>query len=118
LSKGKNKKEVLNLYAAEINNQRRYMKKAEAKTVEKANERTTVSSSDEDSPNDQHNVECLVEDIPKRKKRKVTIENQSTEITEEKAFKDKIMPILDKPTRLQMSPLCRPKNLYLPEINQ
>jgi hypothetical protein len=90
LSKGKNKKEVLNLYAAEINNQRRHMKKAEAKTVRKANERTTVSSSDKDSPKDQHNVECLVEDIPKRKRRKVTIDDQSTEITEEKAFKDKI----------------------------
>jgi hypothetical protein len=91
LDKGKNKKQVLNLYAAEINDQRRQMEKAKSKTARKANERTNASSSDEDNHNDLHNiVECRVEDIPKRKKRKVSNDEQSTASTEEKAFKDKI----------------------------
>jgi hypothetical protein len=53
-SKGKNKKQVLNLYAAEINNQRRQMAKPKVKAARKADERTNVTSSDEDNPNGQH----------------------------------------------------------------
>ena len=88
-SKGKNKKEVLNLYAAEINNQRRQMAKAKVKSARKANERSNVTSSDEDNTNDAHNiVECPIENIAVRKKRKVTYE--SNEGTEEQAFKNKI----------------------------
>jgi hypothetical protein len=81
MSKGKNKREVLSLYAAEINNQRRQMNKAKAKPTRKANERNNVSSSDKDSPKDLDNVECLVEDIPKRKRRKVASDDQSTAST-------------------------------------
>jgi hypothetical protein len=90
MSKGKNKREVLNLSAAEINNQRRQMNKANAKPVKKANGRNNVSSSDEDSPKDMENVECLVEHVPTRKRRKVSYEDQSTASTEEKAFKAQI----------------------------
>jgi hypothetical protein len=91
LSKGKNKKQVLNLYAAEINNQRRQMEKAKSKSARKANERTNVSSSDKDNHHDMHNmVECPIKDIPKRKRRKVSYEEQSSASTEEQAFKDKI----------------------------
>jgi hypothetical protein len=91
MSKGKNKREVLNLYAAEINNQRRQMNKANAKPARKAHGRNNASSSDEDSPKDLENVECLVENVPKSKRRKVTNDDQSTASTGEKAFKDKIV---------------------------
>jgi hypothetical protein len=67
------------------------MEKAKSKTARKANERTNVSSSDEDNPHDLHNmVECPVQDTPTRKKRKVTYEVQSSAGTEEQAFKDRI----------------------------
>jgi hypothetical protein len=90
-SEGKNKKQVLNLYAAEINNQRRQMAKAESKNARKANERTDVSSSDEDNPHDLYNiVEYPIQDTPTRKKRKVTYEVQSSAGTKEQAFKDRI----------------------------
>jgi hypothetical protein len=67
------------------------MEKGKSKTVRKANERTHVTSSDEDNHNNLHNiVECCVQDIPKSKKRKVSHEEQSTASTEEQAFKDNI----------------------------
>jgi hypothetical protein len=67
------------------------MEKAKSKTARKANERTNVSSSDEDNHNDLHNiVKCPVQDTPKRKRRKVFYEEQSTASTKAKAFKDKI----------------------------
>jgi hypothetical protein len=90
LSKGKNKNKVLNLYAAEINNQRRHMKKANAKSAKKANERASDSSSDEDNDKDLQIVDCPIETIPKRKKRKVSNDALSSLSDEEKAFKNKI----------------------------
>ena len=65
------------------------MAKAKVKSARKANERSNVTSSDEDNTNDAHNmVECPVEDVVVRKKRRVTYE--SNEGTEEQAFKNKI----------------------------
>ena len=87
MSKGKNKNKVLNLYAAEINNQRRHIKKANAKTAKKANERASDSSSDEDNNKDLQIVDCPIERISKHKKRKVSNDIQSSLSDEEKAFK-------------------------------
>jgi hypothetical protein len=90
-----------NLYAAEINNQRRQMAKAKAKNARKANERTNVTSSGEDNPNDMHNiVECPIEDTPVRKKRKVTYEVPSSARVKEQAFKDRIANLgnMDEPS--------------------
>jgi hypothetical protein len=100
-SKGKSKKQVLNLYSAKINNQRRKMAKAKAKNARKAYERSNVTSSDEDNPNDMHNiVECPIEDTHVRKKRKVTYEVPSSAGAEEQAFKDRIANLgnTDKPS--------------------
>jgi hypothetical protein len=67
------------------------MAKAKVKAARKANERTNVTSSDQDNPNDMHNiVECPIEDTPIRKKRKVTYKVPSSEGAEEQAFKDRI----------------------------
>jgi hypothetical protein len=53
------------------------MSKANAKLARKVTGRNNVSSSDEDSPRDMENVECLVENVPKRKRRKVS-NNEAT----------------------------------------
>jgi hypothetical protein len=94
------------------------MKKANAKTARKANERTNVSSSDEDdSPKDQHNVECLVEDIPKVKRGRYLAMTNPLQAPKKKLSRIRLL-ILDKRMRHQMSLLYCPKYLYLLELNQ
>jgi hypothetical protein len=101
LSKGKNKNKVLNLYAAEINNQRALIKKKSKKTETKSKRKQPIkssedSTSEEDDGQDMHMVDCPIEPevrfkkSPARRRKKVTSEDESGVSVEEGAFLAKI----------------------------
>jgi hypothetical protein len=94
LSKGKNKNKVLNLYAAEITNQR--AKKTETKSKRKQPIESSEDSTSEEDGQDMHIVDCPIEPEvrfkkgPARKRKKVTSEDESGASVEEGAFLAKI----------------------------
>ena len=101
LSKGKNKNKILNLYAAEINNQRAQIKKKGKKTKAKSKRKQSIESSDESTSEEEndpdlHIVDCPIEPevrfakAPNSKKRKVTSDEESGASAEEGAFLKKI----------------------------
>jgi hypothetical protein len=96
LGKGKNKNKVLNLYAVEINNQRAMLKKTKSRSARKKPiERSDDSTSEEEGTKDMHTVYCpIVPEVSfetnKRKRRKVTSEEESSASVEEGAFRKKI----------------------------
>jgi hypothetical protein len=101
LSKGKNKNKVLNLYAAEINNQRALIKKKNKKTETKSKRKQPIKSSEDSTSEEEdgqsmHIVDCPIEPEVRfeksltRKRRKITSEDKSGASVEEGAFLAKI----------------------------